>query len=152
MERPTCKKCGNPLVEVLDEKLYKCSVCGLYHRVRDSVPTPQPESLQTPEPSQALTGDLKIFAERIVKALCPPEQGYSPFIVKEVKSIYDVLEERKDFAEWFLKVRQMLSIKNYQLAKTLYDCLEGLRSQDAKDLREQWYGYLANEMKGYGLA
>jgi hypothetical protein len=99
----------------------------------------------------APSGELRIFAERLIYALCPPEKGYAPLIVKEVKSIYDVLAGRKDFSEWFKNVRQMLSLKGYQLASVIYDCLEGLRSKEARELRDQWFGYIQAELKGYGL-
>lgn len=39
MERKACKACGNPLIEVLANRLYRCSVCGLYHHVRDQTGT-----------------------------------------------------------------------------------------------------------------
>ena len=106
----------------------------------------------TPEEAkQTVTGEMKIFAERLIYTLCPPEKGYAPIIVKTVKSIYDVLEGRKDFGEWFTQVRQALSLKSYQLAQIIYQCLEGLRSREARELREQWFNFMQAEMKGYGL-
>jgi uncharacterized Zn finger protein (UPF0148 family) len=159
MERETCTKCGNPLITVIPGKLLRCSVCGLYRRIRLNQTSPSsPKNLKTETPESpflappAVTGELKIFAERVIYTLCPAEKGYAPVIVKQVRAIYDVLEGRKDFAEWFTKTRQMLSIKNYELAKTLYDCLEGLKGQEARELREQWHDYIASEVKGYGLA
>jgi hypothetical protein len=157
VERKTCKKCGNPMLEVVPDKLYRCSVCNLYQRIRPEQPAASPPSTspqaraEVKEAFLPLTGELKIFAERVINTLCPREQGYSPVIVREVRAIGEVLEGRRDFAEWFTKIRQMLSLKNYQLAKTLYDCLEGLRSQEAKELREQWGSFIQAEMKGYGL-
>ena len=96
-------------------------------------------------------GEMKIFAERLIYTLCPPEKGYAPIIVKTVKSIYDVLEGRKDFGEWFTEVRQALSLKSYQLAQIIYQCLEGLRSREARELREQWFNFMQAEMRGYGM-
>jgi hypothetical protein len=107
---------------------------------------------QEPEKPTSITGEMKVFAERVIYALCAPDKGYAPVIVREVKGIYEVLDGRKEFDEWFTKVRQALGLKNYQLAKVLYDCLEGLKSMEATQLREQWYGFLQAEMKGYGLA
>jgi len=95
---------------------------------------------------------MKVFAERVIYTLCPVEKGYAPVIVKEVRSIYDVLEGKKDFSEWFTNVRQKLSIKSYQLAQVLHDSLKGLRSEEARELRQQWQGYLETELKGYGIA
>ena len=154
MERPVCHKCGNPLITVIPGQLLRCSVCNLYHHIRpdaraasqtETMPTltstPSTETAKTSF-APAVKGDMKVFAERVIATLCPPEQGYSPVVVKEVRKIYDVLEEKEDFAEWFTKVRQMLSLKNYQLAKTLYDSLEGLKSQEAKELKEQWYSFV----------
>jgi hypothetical protein len=74
-----------------------------------------------------------------------------PVIVKTVKTIYDVLNGTKDFAEWFTEVKQALSLKNYQLASVIYECLQGLRSKEARELRDQWYGYIQAELKGYGV-
>ncbi|MBS7248401.1 MAG: hypothetical protein QXZ14_11095 [Candidatus Jordarchaeales archaeon] len=99
----------------------------------------------------ALTSEQRIFAERLIYSLCPPNKGYAPVIVKKVREIYSVLEGAKDFAEWFAEVRQALNLKSYQLAKAIYDSLEGLRSPEAQQLREQWYSFLVAEMKGYGL-
>jgi hypothetical protein len=106
----------------------------------------------TPEEAkQTVTGEMKIFAERLIYTLCPPEKGYAPIIVKTVKSIYDVLEGRKDFGEWFTEVRQALSLKSYQLAQIVRSCLEGLRSKEAAELRGQWDAYIMSELRGYGL-
>lgn len=101
--------------------------------------------------SAPVSDEMRIFAERLIYALCPPEKAYAPVIVKTVKTIYDVLNGAKDFAEWFTEVKQALSLKNYQLAKVIYDCLEGLRSKEARELREQWLGYIQAELKGYGV-
>jgi hypothetical protein len=103
------------------------------------------------ETKPKVQGEMKIFAERLIYALCPPEKGYAPIIVKTVKSIYNVLEGRKDFGEWFTQVRQALSLKSYQLAQIIYQCLEGLRSREARELREQWFNFLQAELRGYGV-
>jgi hypothetical protein len=155
MARKKCEVCGNSLIEVIPEELYRCPIDLLYYHVRPRNPSSSlslKAQTNVKQPFVALTGELKVFGERVINALCAPEKGYSPVIVREVKTIYDVLEGRRDFEEWFTKVRQALSLKNYQLAKVLYDCLEGLRSQEARQLREQWYSYLASETRGYGLA
>ena len=81
-----------------------------------------------------------------------PETSFDTEIVSQVKSIYEVLEGKKDFTEWFAEVRQALSLKSYQLAKILYDSLEGLKSREARDLREQWYDFIVAEMRGYGVS
>jgi len=112
------------------------------------------ETVKTSEPKQSSVGldpEMKIFAERLIYSLCPPEKGYSPVIVNKVKEIYDCLEGKKNFDEWFREVRQAFGLKTYQLAKIIYDCLEGLRSKEARELREQWLGYIQAELKGYGL-
>jgi hypothetical protein len=117
----------------------------------------QVESVQRVAPRQAeqsessLPGELRIFAERLIYALCPPDKGYAPKLVEEVRTIYDVLEGRRSLDEWFTSVRQMLGLKPYQLAAVIYQCLDGLRSKEARELRDQWYGYLQAELKGYGV-
>jgi hypothetical protein len=103
------------------------------------------------ETKPKVEGEMKIFAERLIYSLCPPEKGYAPIIVRTVKSIYDVLEGRKDFGEWFTEVRQALSLKSFQLAQIIYQCLEGLRSREARDLREQWFNFLQAELRGYSI-
>jgi hypothetical protein len=102
------------------------------------------------EPSP-VSDEMRIFAERLIYALCPPEKAYAPVIIKTVKTIYNVLEGTKDFAEWFTEVKQTLSLKNYQLASVIYQCLEGLRSREARELQEQWRGFIQAELRGYGL-
>jgi hypothetical protein len=110
------------------------------------------QATQQPIPAKpSMSDDMRIFAERLIYALCPPEKAYAPVIVKTVKTIYDVLNGAKDFTAWFTEVKQALSLKNYQLASVIYECLEGLRSKEAKELREQWYGYIQAELKGYGV-
>ena len=114
----------------------------------------QGETITTRETTPAghkVEGELKIFAERLIYALCPPDRGYASALVQKVKSIYDVLEGRKDFAEWFTEVRQALSLKSYQLAAVIYQCLDGLRSREARELRDQWFGFMQAELRGYGV-
>jgi hypothetical protein len=106
------------------------------------------EKSKQPSP---VSDEMRIFAERLIYALCPPEKAYAPIIVKTVKTIYDVLNGTKDFTEWFTEVKQALSLKNYQLASVIYQCLEGLRSREARELRDQWYGYIQSELRGYGV-
>jgi len=100
---------------------------------------------------ESLDPEMKIFAERLIYTLCPPEKGYGEKLVQEVKSIYDVLEGRKDFMEWFTNVRQAFGFKTYQLASIIYKCLEGLKSPEARQLREDWLAYMRAEMRHYGL-
>jgi hypothetical protein len=102
------------------------------------------------EPSP-VSDEMRIFAERLIYALCPPEKAYAPVIIKTVKTIYAVLEGTKNFAEWFIEVKQALSLKNYQLATVIYECLQGLHSKEARELKDQWYGYIQAELKGYGV-
>jgi hypothetical protein len=106
---------------------------------------------QTKPSTGVLDPEMKIFAERLIYTLCPPDKKYADIIVREVKSIYDVLEGKKDFMEWFTKVRQMFSLKTYQLAGIIYQCLDGLKSPEAKQLQQEWYEYLRAELRGYGL-
>jgi hypothetical protein len=101
--------------------------------------------------SELSSKEMEIFAERLIYSLCPPDKGYASTIVQKVKGIRDVLAGKKNFDEWFLEVKQALSLKSYQLASVIYKCLEGLRSREAKELRDQWYSYLQAELKGYGL-
>lgn len=153
MLKQECKVCRIPLQEIIPNELYRCGICGLYHHVRakSTLPSLKAQAGTEAKPS-SLTGEMKVFAERVISALCPPEKAYAPVIVREVKNIYDVIEGKADFEGWFTKVRQLLSLKNYQLAKVLYDCLEGLRTREARQLREEWYSFIQAEMKGYGIA
>jgi len=121
----------------------------IFHRF-GSLETVEKVAEKRREPS-LVSDEMRIFAERLIYALCPPEKAYAPIIVKTVKTIYDVLNGTKDFAEWFTEVKQALSLKNYQLASVIYQCLEGLRSREARELQEQWRGYIQAELKGYGV-
>jgi hypothetical protein len=107
---------------------------------------------QTAETTPKIEGELRIFAERLINTLCPPEKGYAPIIVNTVRGIYDVLEGRKELGEWFTQVRQALGLKSYQLASIIYQCLDGLRSREARELRDQWFHFMQAELRGYGLA
>lgn len=121
---------------------------GLYAKRRAA---PKASNPQPAEEESLADREMKIFVERVVNTLCPPEKGYSPRLVADVRKLYDVLEGKLDLKEWFTNVKQALSLKPYELAAVLYESLDGLKSEEAKQLREEWRNYMIAQMKGYGL-
>jgi hypothetical protein len=94
--------------------------------------------------------EMREFCRRVVEALCPPDKGYHQMYVDLAKKIYDVIEGKMDFAEWFTSVRQTFGLKPIDLAQLIYVSLQGFRSQAAVKLREEWWEYLKMLMQAYG--
>jgi hypothetical protein len=94
--------------------------------------------------------EMREFCRRVVNALCPPEKGYHQMYVDLANKIYDVIEGKMDFNEWFTKVRQTFSLRDIDLAQLIYASLDGLKSSGAVRLREEWWDYLKRLMQVYG--
>lgn len=122
---------------------------GLYGR---KAPQKKQQLRQRVEIESLADKEMKIFAERVINSLLQPEKGTpNPLAVKNAQTIYDVLEGRKDFKEWFIETRRNFNLRSYELASIIYNALDGLRSEEAVELREQWKNFVIEEAKRYGL-
>jgi len=106
----------------------------------------------TVEGSAELTSDQWRFIHRVAEALVPIS-GYSPDIKKKLirtreiyrKGLEDVFKEKRDFKEWFIDTRRKCAMQEVELMAVLHECLQGLQSKEARELREQ-FGQVVNRM------
>jgi len=117
---------------------------------------------QTPTSQKPLSDEMEIFitrvAEKVARApegitLTPEEQMRLNRARQEIKDgLRDVLNGKASLGDWFTKTKQQHNLKSYELAQIMYESLDGLKSREAQDLKEQWFQFLVAEKRGYGLA
>jgi hypothetical protein len=142
----------NPLLQALRD-IYGLDVSRLRRTASSS-------KFASTSSETGFSSEILTFIERVADKLTnpkglplTPEQQARVDKVKEQirKDLLDVLEGRKDLAEWFTTTRQNFNLKSYELAEIIYQSLEGLRSKEAQDLRDQWLQFIIAERRGYGL-
>ncbi|MEM0111354.1 MAG: hypothetical protein QXK90_01165 [Candidatus Parvarchaeota archaeon] len=126
-----------------------------------SVASPPPLSItEHKSSSDEISPDMRTFIERVAERLTPISRYASIDEIKRIQQIREdvkrqlanVLGGKMDLREWFTKTRQTFNLRSYELARILYESLDGLHSAEARQLRDQWFQYMVAEMKGYGLA
>ena len=152
------------------EALWKCYICGQYIEERKTnVLTPKklrvyPRSALVREaavestyeasvPStMPLSSDMVTFIRRISEALTPIKgyEGNREVVARalsvrnQIKSdLTKVFGGEREFDDWFTKTRQDLNLHPMELSQIIYDCLKGLNSEEAKQLRGEYEQFLA---------
>jgi hypothetical protein len=112
-------------------------------------------------PSPSPPDEMEVFISRVAERLAPmpaatPLPGEMERILRireEVKrELRDLMEGRIGLGDWFTRTRRNFNLRSYELGRIIYDALEGLRSREAREMRDQWLNYLSSEMRGYGVA
>jgi len=145
-----CTACGSPL-ERTDSGLLKCTVCGLnYPSGRTKTPLLDPYVKRNPilpqiESEEELTSDMTTFITRLAQNLAPTE-GLSEDAVPRAlkvqeryrKELRNVFLGKEDFNKWFDKTRTERGLHMLTFTKMIHDCLTGLKSPEAKSMREEY--------------
>lgn len=150
------------------EGLWKCYLCGQYMEERNKVLVPKrmevyprldrvkeaavEGSYELSVPSKTiLSSDMVTFIRRISEALTPLK-GYEnnrEVVARALKvrsdikaDLTEVFEGGKQFDDWFTETRQNLNLHPIELSQIIYDCLKGLNSEEAKQLRGAYEQFL----------
>lgn len=103
----------------------------------------------TPLKSVELTPDQWTFCYRVSERLTGPmdhfldRAGRSRVLKirqQTLEELEGVFKEKETMEEWFTRTRQKFNLKEYELTGILYESLEGLKSEEAKELKEQLKG------------
>lgn len=167
----SCYKCGGPIREVVGT-LHKCQMCGAYISVRGGFAIPRSFSVFTSfdrVKAAAIEGayeatkgqpnigeiepDMIEFISRLATALAPIE-GYTPAVQAQqlelrkdyVKQLNNVFDGKMDFQDWFNKTKTKRSLHREVLSKMIYDALEGLQSDGAREMRAQYESVLTQSL------
>lgn len=97
--------------------------------------------------------DMVEFISRVATKLAPIE-GYTPEVQaaqlelrKEiVKQLNDVFDGKVELQAWFDKTKTKMSLHREDLVRTLYDALENLKSDGAREMRAQYEAMLTKSM------
>jgi len=148
------------MIVVVQGELLRCSVCGLPRKIRKPQASISlraiPRSGSAEEPL-SLDQDLQTFIDRVINRLIPVHADYTPKIKQELQAtrakyregLKDVFTGKGDFNTWFEKTRTSLALHQVDMTRMLYESLEGLRSQEAQQMREQYQEALQNLINSY---
>jgi uncharacterized Zn finger protein (UPF0148 family) len=141
-----CPTCGLPLQRGTDG-LLKCEVCGFKFKPNQNTPllsayTPKTSPIEIPDADR----ELQIFIERVVDKLVPIHNDYNPTIKKSLiqtrqkvrQQLSAVFDGKETLDKWFTRTRRDLGVHQIDLTQILFDCLEGLRSGEAREMRAQY--------------
>jgi len=152
-----CKFCGGVILEV-SPGFFKCvGLCGQYVRENPRGPLPKLEVVSTLERltaheagvettgGEGLSADMLIFITRVAEGIAPTtgldeESAARARKVQEQfrRELVDVFQGRGSFNKWFDRTKTNLGLHSQKFMKILYESLEGLRSDEAKELRQQY--------------
>lgn len=149
-----CPICGNRLLHIR-EGLSKCLFCGQYIDQKKQLPPKlniissltkiQAVEAGITETTTALSADMVIFIRRISETLAPTEglDGEARARALNVqeqfqRQLTDVFQGKGDFSKWFDKTKTSLGLHPFNFMTILHEALEGLKSSEAQELREQY--------------
>lgn len=143
-----CSTCGSPLQRD-SSGLLKCSICGLLYPRGQNKPllknyvktqiTPQEKIVEIDQ-------DQTTFINRVCERLIPIADDYLPDTRKKLLAVQEecrrelikVFNGKEPIEKWFNRTRTNLGLHTIDLTKILYTSLEGLKSEEAKALRNQY--------------
>jgi hypothetical protein len=163
----SCYKCGGPIREV-SGSLYKCQMCGAYNSFKigstipstykvftsfDRVKAMSIEGVYEQTKGQPGKGsadpDMIEFIQRLATKLTPIE-GYTPEIQVQqlearkdfVKQLNEVFDGNRTWDDWFNRTRTKKSLHRDDLSRMVFDSLEGLNGEGAREMRAQYEAVL----------
>jgi len=148
-ERQFCKVCGAPLSTIVEGELMRCPVDKLYYHIRPkrriTSLTALPKAEVTTESSFGLSQEQLVFIDRVSQKLTPL-QGLNPtgraraLKIREQfrKELTNVFLGKQDFNKWYDETRTKLGLHNTTFMQLLYECLEGLKSTECQQLRQEY--------------
>jgi len=92
-----------------------------------------------------LSGDMLTFVYRVAERLTPidglnEDARRRALRIREQfrRELTNVFIGKEDFNDWFSRTKTQLGLHLMTITKILYECLEGLRSQEAVELRAEY--------------
>lgn len=142
---PPCPTCRQPLKRA--DGLLKCGTCGFSFKPKQTTPllsgyAPKALAAKIPNADQELT----VFINRVAQKLMPIYNDYDIKMkntlmanrTKIVKELNAVFEGKDSLDRWFTRTRRNYGKHAIDMTKILYDSLNGLRSTEARQLRNQY--------------
>ena len=101
-----------------------------------------------------LSEEQKTLIDRVVAKITSSPTDPSlkaPLHIREKfrRELTEVFLGKRNFNDWFEQTRKDLNIHMYDLARAFYDSLEGLKSPEARKLREEYFALLQQIAKAY---
>jgi hypothetical protein len=101
--------------------------------------------------------DLLLFAQRVADKLIPNINDYEPKIKAQltevrngyVRELMGVFEGKEPMEKWFQRTKSDRGLHELDLMQMLYESLDGLQSQEARDMKKQYGEALAAMSKAY---
>jgi hypothetical protein len=94
-----------------------------------------------------ISPDQWTFIYRVAERLTPLDgldrdgRGRAMIVRKQIQSELEaVFQEKTDIRAWFTKTRQNFTMQEHELIEIMYEALEGLKSEQAKELKQQLQG------------
>jgi hypothetical protein len=153
---PTCRNCNQLLVR--QGNVLKCPVCGFTYKPNQSTPLLSGYAPKTMTPKTAPADvELSTWISRVAQKLLPIYKDYDPNVKlqlqqgqQKIKSgLNDVLAGKLSLPQWFNRTRRDLGKHAIELTQVLYDCLEGLQSREAREMRAQYAQALSAVQQQY---
>lgn len=112
---------------------------------------------ETPTEMSNADRDLLLFAQRVADKLIPNINDYEPKIKAQltevrngyVQELMGVFEGKEPMEKWFQRTKSDRGLHELDLMQMLYESLEGLQSQEARDMKKQYAEALAAMSKAY---
>lgn len=110
----------------------------------EEVETQASETIRTGT-ERELSPDMFIFVYRVAERLTPlqgldEDSRRRALKIREQfrRELTSVFVGNEDFNDWFSRTKTQLGLHLITFTKILYECLEGLKSQDARELRDEY--------------
>jgi hypothetical protein len=160
----SCSFCDGKLIE-LPNGLYKCVMCGTYQEFRrdgiqraavlrtypysDVINEAAVEGVVElsygSKTSSNVDPDIAVFIDRLSKALTDTEgldraaRGRALGVRADFKDqLYEVFEGDRSWQEWYDSTRTQLGMHNKNFMAMIYECLDGLESEEAVAMRNAY--------------
>lgn len=145
--------CGSEYMVIVPGLLLKCPFCGYYKHIRTApASTAETTTLITQEPSATprhavspIDKDMQTFIDRMAEKLTPLQGldnagrarclGVRSQIQRDLTNVF---LGREDFNKWYDRTRTNFALHNTTFMQIIADCLKGLKSAAAQDMRREY--------------
>jgi len=114
-------------------------------------------AVEAGSPEPVVENDIQLFIDRVTQRVVPIHEDYNPDVKRKLqavrqryrKELVDVFNGKNSLKKWFNRTRRDMGLHQIDLTRILYESLKGLKSSEARDLRNHYAQTLQTMVSTY---
>ena len=103
-------------------------------------------AVEAGSPEPVVENDIQLFIDRVTQRVVPIHEDYNPNVKRKLqavrqryrKELTNVFNGKTSLKKWFNQTRRDIGLHQIDLTRILYESLKGLKSSEAKALRNHY--------------